>query len=97
MIGPHTHHPKNKPISNRRGEGGAERWGGPWWSPASCWPGSHLGGTRSHPPTGNHQGPPNPSSTTLAPAARPASCLSSWARASDLCGSLARSWAQRRM
>ena len=29
------------------------------------------------PPTGDHEGPPNPSSTTLAPTDRPASCLTS--------------------
>src|SRR5438876_5208449 len=33
----------------RRGEGGEEWMGGPSWSPASCSPGSHLGGIRSYP------------------------------------------------
>src|SRR6266480_479993 len=33
----------------RRGEGGEGWMGGPLGSPASCSPGSQLGGTRSHP------------------------------------------------
>src|SRR5947209_9677307 len=37
----------------------------------------HLGGTRSHPPTGDHEGPPNPTCATLAPTDHPASCLTS--------------------
>jgi len=45
FIAPNTHQPKDKPITFRRGEGGGERMGGPSWSPASCCPGSHLGGT----------------------------------------------------
>src|SRR5436305_11418869 len=52
--------------------------GGPLGSPASCSPGSSLGGTGSHPPpTGDPKGPPNPSSTTLAPTDGLASCLTS--------------------
>ncbi len=50
FIGPHTHQPQDKLINIRRGEGGAERRGGPSWSPASCSLSSHLGGTRSHLP-----------------------------------------------
>ncbi|HEX6553778.1 MAG TPA: hypothetical protein VF026_13515 [Ktedonobacteraceae bacterium] len=30
------------------------------------------------PPTGDHKGPPNPSSAALAPTDHPASCLTSW-------------------
>jgi len=46
---PNRHQPKKSPshsVGARVDEG---RMGGPSWSPASCSPGSHLGGTRSHP------------------------------------------------
>ena len=36
--------------------------------------------TIASPPTGDHKGPPNPSSAALAPTDRPASCLTSWLR-----------------
>src|SRR5437588_11833430 len=48
-IGGNTHQPKKSPstfVGARVDEGW---WGGPSWSPASCSPGSHLGGTGSHP------------------------------------------------
>ena len=69
---------KEKLITIRRGERGWAGRCGPSRSPASCSPGTHLGGRRSPPPpTGDHKGPPNLSSTTLAPTDRPASCLTS--------------------
>jgi len=40
-------------------------WLPSWWN------------TIPSPPPGDHEGPPNPTSTTLAPTARPASCLTS--------------------
>src|SRR5437588_12050692 len=40
-------------------------WLPSWWN------------TIPSPPPGDHQGPPHPSSTTLAPTAHPASCLTS--------------------
>src|SRR5207248_7498984 len=59
-------------------KGGGVRHLLPSWSPASCSLGSHLGGTRSHPhPRATIKAHPTPSSTTLAPTARPASCLPS--------------------
>src|SRR5207302_9349811 len=52
--------------------------GGPLWSPASCSSGFHVGGTRALPhPAGDHKGPPNSTSSSLAPTDRSASCLTS--------------------
>ena len=48
-IGGNTHQPKEKLITIRRGERGWAGRGGPSRSPASCSPGTHLGGRRSPP------------------------------------------------
>src|SRR5260370_25019319 len=50
FIGPHTHQPQDKLINIRRGEGGAERRGGPSCSPPPLSPTSPLAGKRAPPP-----------------------------------------------
>src|SRR6266566_510015 len=55
-----------------------EGLGGPLGSPASCSSDSNLAGTRPPPhPAGDPKGPPNPSSSTLAPTDHLALCLAS--------------------
>src|SRR5437763_4121179 len=46
--------------------------GGPSWSPASCSADSFPGKHDSTPTPGDHKGPPNPSSSALAPTDHPA-------------------------
>src|SRR2546421_1878787 len=43
------HHPKTQAQDSVGARAEEWMWGGPLWSPASCSPGSPLGGTRSHP------------------------------------------------
>src|SRR5260370_10788117 len=52
--GANRHQPKKSPSTSVGARGDEGWWGGPSWSPASCSPGSQLGGTRSPP----HHGPP---------------------------------------
>src|SRR2546421_830852 len=75
LRSPKRHQPKTKPINSRRGESGGERKGGPLWSPASCSSGFHLENTTTPHPAGDHKGPPNPTSSSLAPTDRPAPYL----------------------
>ncbi len=100
-IGGNTHQPKEKLITIRRGERGWAGRCGPSRSPASCSPSTHLGGRRSPPhPRATIKAinaAPNPTSTTLAPADRPASCLTSRLRSKQLPAERDRSFAALRM
>src|SRR5437763_3938766 len=76
MIPAGRHQPKNKPINIRRGGGGRGCGVGTLASPAylfilltSC------GNTTPPHPAGDHKGPPNPASSSLAPTDRPVPCL----------------------
>src|SRR5436309_4776824 len=73
---PNTHQPKNKPLNIRRGESGGERKGGPLWSPAG-WGVIVLpqDWSKMNRYAGDHKGPPNPTSSALAPTDHPASAL----------------------
>src|ERR1700680_3027923 len=75
---PNRHQPKNKLISVRRGERGWAGRGGPLWAPASSSFGSPVR-EKDYPPhpAGDRKGPPNPTSSALAPTDHPAPCLTS--------------------
>ena len=75
---PNRHQPKTKPINIRRGESGGERKGGPLWSPAG-WGVIVLpqDWSKMNRYAGDHKGPPNPTSSALAPTDRSASWLTS--------------------
>ena len=69
---------RSSPINIRRGEGGREWKGGPLGSPAG-WGGGRVS-PRYQPEeqdAGDHKGPPNPTSSSLAPTDRPALGLAS--------------------
>src|SRR5437764_15428925 len=85
---PNTHQPKEKPISTRRGERDGVGRRGPFWQGSlgdfharvlfialTSWATSSY-----HPPTGDHKGPPNPTSSALAPTDQLACCLTSGLR-----------------
>src|ERR1700680_4931393 len=78
LRAPNRHQPKNKLITVRRGERGWAGRGGPLWSPASCSFVSPVRETDPPPhPAGDHKGPPNPTSSALAPTDHLAPCLTS--------------------
>src|SRR5436309_11941546 len=69
---PKRHQPKNKSIRIRRGGSGRGCGVGTLESPASL---ESCGNTTTPHPAGDHKGPPNHTSSSLAPTDRPASCL----------------------